>query len=192
MYDPTRDLVIVEAITHDLKDYLLSDTLYWSLSGGWSFRNSLPKGTLGALLMRFHRLTTLDHLLNPEQYDRLHTARETTEVTFDKWRVQVENKAVQEIKSRLRLWGTYLNECEVEARSYHSEYPTQVSNRLLLSFLYDYGGKAVSAESLTTRLTMTDSILMRISTDSDFIWEEALEPAYPIAGYGWLYRRIRR
>lgn len=186
MFNPEIDLEIVEVMTAELKPYLLSKLLYWPLNGS-STQGSFPRGTLSGLVVRLHQLESVADSLTPEQVERLTAARQETDTQFDHWRVQVEEKAAREIKSRFDLWEAYLIECEKDPERYQDEYPTQVFNRTALAFLPDLAGRAAARESVTSRLILLDQRLQQFSTTGPFVWHEALAPAYPAERFWWLY-----
>jgi hypothetical protein len=136
--DVERDLVFVEEMATDLEPYLLSKTLYWSLNVRRSARHNLLKGTLGGMLIRAHKLSTLKESLTPDQRQRLHDARSQIEQELTHWAVQTGQKAAREVKARLNSWGAYLQECQGNARQYESEYPQQAEGRTILEFLFTY------------------------------------------------------
>ena len=74
-----RDLQIVEAIAANLKEYLLSKTLYWTLSESGPIAQPFPSGTLGGLLLRLYRLEALTTQLSADQEQRLRAARTETD-----------------------------------------------------------------------------------------------------------------
>jgi hypothetical protein len=189
MIDLERDLQITEAMAADLKPYFLSNTLYWSLgSGGYLF----PKGTLGGLLIRLHRLDALSGSLSLDQKHRLQNAQAQTRHQIDQWVVQAEEKALREIKARLRSWGEFVAECEENPRRYEDEYHTQVEGRTILEFLLDLAGKAINGQGVTRKLLLLDQRLRKIGEEGPFVWDEALIPAFPQETYWWLYLRFKQ
>jgi hypothetical protein len=191
VFDAERDLQIAEAMAGDLKPYLLSETLYWSLGRSGTSRRPLPKGTLGGLLLRLHRLEALDNALTPDQSHRLRQVRWETDSALDRWFAQAEAKTLREIKARLRLWSEYLGECEDNPYTYQAEYHTQVANRTIAALLVDFAGDAIAGQSITSRITVLDQLLRGITTEGNFVWDEALEPVYPRERFWWLYVRLK-
>jgi hypothetical protein len=184
--DLERDLLIVEASAADLKDNLLEDSIYWTLRAPRHSHHILPKGTLGGLLMRLHRLGALDGSLTPEQRERLHAAAATVREGLQTWAAQAEEMALREIKARLDSWTAYLQEAESDPDSYIAEYPTQVQGRVALDFLLEYAGDAVSGE-IQGYVVTADNLLRSISVSSPFVWDKTLIPAYPERRFWWLY-----
>jgi hypothetical protein len=184
--DLERDLLIVEASAADLKDNLLEDSIYWTLRAPRHSHQILPKGTLGGLLMRLHRLDALKDNLTPDQRERLHAAAATVREGLRTWAAQAEEMALREIKARLDSWTAYLQEAESDPDSYIAEYPTQAQGRVALDFLLEYAGDAVSGE-IQGYVVTADNLLRSISVSSPFVWDETLIPAYPERRFWWLY-----
>ena len=189
MSDIERDLAFVSTMAAELKPYLLSDTLYWSLGAPAPAHRPLLKGTLGGLLFRLYRLEASRHLLTPEQRQQLHEARSLSNEQLQRWVVQAERKATREIKSRLNVWGAYLEECQENPARYAPEYPVRVEERTILVFLFDVAGRSKEKEAATIKLSQLDRLLRGISRESDFVWDGALQPAFPRDRFWWLYVR---
>ncbi len=185
-----RDLLVVEATAADLKPYLLSGVLYWSLSKPYPSPYILPKGTLGGLLLRLHRLTALEERLDPEQRQRLGRAARQAQDELDRWVVQAEEKAMREFKARLHAWRVFLEECEDAPNRYAYEYPTQVEGRTILDLLLDFATDAIGPQAVR-ELRAADHTLREISEPGEFVWDEAALPAFPQERFWWLYVRLK-
>lgn len=185
MLDLERDLRIVEAITADLKAYLLSDSLYWTLREPGSATYPMPKGTLGGLLFRLYRLEALAHLLSSEQRHRLAESAAKARQQMDTWAAQAEQKARREIGARLDAWAAYLDECAQDPDRYGPEYPIQVEGRTIVAFLMDL----VDNPAYQRRLEELDQRLAGLVEESSFVWDAAQIPAFPRSRFGWLYVR---
>jgi hypothetical protein len=184
--DIERDLVFVEEMATDLEPYLLSKTLYWSLNVRRSAHHRLLKGTLGGMLFRMHRLSALADSMTPDQRQRLHDAHTRIEEQLAHWAVQTTQKAAREVKARLDSWGAYLHECQSNVRQYESEYPQQAEGRTILEFLSAYAAEG-AASAARARLIKLDGLLRALSEAHEFVWDEALKPAFPQDRFWWLY-----
>lgn len=182
-----RDLQIVEATAADLKAHLLGETIYWTLNSQPTTTFLLPKGTLGGLLLRLHRLNALRGRLESRQQERLQEAVERAEQALAAWRTQAEEKALREARARLRAWSTYLEECEADPARYQPEYPTQAEGRTALEFLFDFAEEV--REGIRTPLENADHLLRRIATPAVFVWPPEVQAAYPPEAFWWLYVR---
>ncbi len=192
MIDLERDLQIAEAMAADLKPYFLSNILYWSLNTSSREGYVFPKGTLGGLLIRLHRLDALRDSLSIEQSDRLQEAQAQTHEQINRWVVQAEEKALLEITARLRAWEEFLTEYGKNPRNHGDEYATQAEGRTILEFLINLAGKAINGQGITRRLLLIDQRLRKFGEAGPFIWDEALIPAFPQKTYWWLYLRLKQ
>ncbi len=182
-----RDLQVVEAAAADLKAHLLGGTIYWTLNSQPTTTHLLPKGTLGGLLLRLHRLNALRDALDGGQEDRLYRAAQAVEENLAAWRTQAEEKAIREAKARLRAWVVYLEECEADPARYHGEYPTQVEGRTVLELLLGFATDAI--EDVRAPVEDADRLLRKISAPADFVWAPEMQAAFPPEPFWWLYVR---
>ncbi len=182
-----RDLLIVEATIRDLKDHLLGDSIYWELRRPSAGGYSLPKGTLGGLLMRLHRLNALRDDLTPAQAERLDTATTTAEETLHRWDVQAREMASRETSARLGLWQNYVAELADNPRRYTPEYATQAEGRTALSMLLTFSGD--SGREALAQIGSVDAMLKAVPAEEGFVWDDELSAAYPQHEFWWLYLR---
>jgi hypothetical protein len=188
--DLERDLAIAESSVSDLKEYLLSDQVFWSLSAHGPARSPFPKGTLGGLLFRLAMLDALPGALTPDQWERLEAARHTSDELLRQWGVQAEDKAMREAANRTRTWKSFLDEASLEPPRFHAEYAHQVEGRVCIASLMAFAGRAIEGATRDL-LTAADKRLLQISTDGEFVWDEAIRDAFPRDRYPWLYARLR-
>jgi len=190
MRDLERDLRIVEAIAADLKPYLLSEALYWTLSDHGPLQNPYPTGTLGGLLFRLHLLDACRDRLGPDQWSRLGDARRAIEEHLRRWAVQAEQKAGREAAARLRAWETFLEEAAEDPSRYSPEYRTQIEGRAILDWLLAYLGPRAD-DRLRGALAAADRKLEDLTTEGGFVWDEALRDAFPADRFPYLYLHFR-
>ena len=180
-----HDLHVVEAITANLKTYLLGESIYCPLSKVRPAAHQLPQGTLGGLLSRLHRLRGMREHLTPEQRRTLEEAQAEADEQLKRWAVQAEQLAAREARARAGSWLRYVEELEAAPRTYAPEYPTQARTRtalaLLLSFLGDAAGDA------TNRMRAADELLKTLPAAHQFVWPEPFRAAYPEREFWWLY-----
>jgi hypothetical protein len=186
-----RDLLFAEALAPDLKDYLLSSILYWQLSASHRNEPPLPKGTLGGLLIRLHRLAALEEALDAGQQERLANARRLAETSLEYWSAQAESKALAEIRSRLNIWEAYLADLEARPAASGAEYPTQAEGRTILSLLLNFAHRAEAAAGFAPHLDEADARLREMARPGGFVWNAALAPAFPQERFWWLYVTLR-
>jgi hypothetical protein len=188
--DLERDLKIAEAITTDLKDYLLSDVLYMELPRRGMFGQQYPHGSVGGLLFRLDMLQSLRDQLSADQRARLDQVREKANDLLHHWAVQVEQKAVREIGARLRAWANYLEDSDRDGRGSSGEYPVQVESRVIIEYLRNLVGSQLTDE-VRNQLIAADNRLNRGSGNADFVWDVALRDAFPEDRFPWLYLQLR-
>lgn len=181
-----HDLLVVEATASGLKSYLLGESIYWALGKPRPGDYYLPQGTLGGLLMRLHRLKALRDDLSPEAQRRLHEAAATVDEELERWRVQAEEKAAREAKTRISTWRQFIEEMEQNPRRYVPEYPTQVEGRTALAFLIPLAGE-VDKDGKERQVRAVDSLLQTLPAEHTFVWPDTLRPAYPENDFWWLY-----
>ena len=189
-YDIERDLKEAEAMARKLDSYVHQDELYGSvgLSGFFSF-SKMPSLTIGALLLRIRRLRSLSDRLSAEQKNRLQTTVHLNEEALKEWRVHYKKKVVREAKSRLKAMDAFFEECRSDPKLCARVYGPEASRRTIVQELLT-AMRELDIErddELDSLLNRTDSSLRTVVKDSGFIWDPALEPAYPRSTFWWLY-----
>lgn len=185
--DLGRDVRAVEAMAENLKPYVYGEALYGALPG------NLPRLTLGGLLMRFRRLEALVDRLTPAQREIVNTALKKLEATRAEWSVHYENKLKQELRSRLVNLNQFVKEAEEHPRTVAPDYPSAMEKRTIVEALKDEAEAInVMTEDLRTCMATIDNRIRRIAEPSDFIWDPAVESAYPREKYWFLYMLPRR
>ena len=187
MTDLERDLRIAETMAGDLKDYLLSDTLYWQLTDSGPKSFPFPLGTVGGMLLRIQRLEGAGSALSPDQFQRVTKTREKADAELKRWAVQAEQKEVREIKARLQTWSAFLDDAAGDPKRHTIEYPTQVENRVIMDMLLLRAGHAADGQNFRARLESLDMRLKGLTMRGDFVWDAAFAPAFPDDKYWWLY-----
>ncbi len=179
-----QDLVILETMAGETAEYLQSDVLFWPLQGA-----NLPRLTLGAYLLRRHRLFALQELLDEDERRRLSAAVQEFQAALAGSIVRVENRAIEELEVRLRQWERHLNGYAGEERSNRAYYATSVETRAIMEALLNEleAGPYQLPARLPERRDLLDSHLRSRWRSGPFIWPEAWRPAYPKAAYWWLY-----
>jgi hypothetical protein len=191
MTDLDRELRFASIMAGDLKDYFLSDVLYWSLSDPGPASYPYPLGTIGGLLLRLRRLDSARDHLSPDQYTRLADASDKTTESLQSWIVQREAKAVREIKARLQTWSAFLDDLSADIHRFPSEYATQVEGRVILSLLFPVAGRAADGQGFAARLSNLDERLKSLCGPGDFVWDPMFESGFPRGDFPWLYLKAR-
>lgn len=179
-----EDLEVLEAMAAEMDEYLMSEVLFWPMRKG-----NLPRLTLGGYLMREHRLRALADLLGEADRQRLEAAVAQFDQALVEKVVRFEQRAHEELGARLRQWSEYLRDLKGEAAANAGYYPSTVETRAIIAALV---GKLERPPyrleaHLVQQLGMLDQNLRSHWQPGDFVWPESWQPAYPKAGYWWLY-----
>lgn len=173
-----RDRSLMEHAESDLKDYLLSDQLFWPLNSG-------ERLTLGSLLLALQRLQALAK--TPEDIQRFTGANELVFNIRGKWRTNWANKASLEFHSRLRQWELALRELLSKEQRSTVIYTHEVTLRVILSLLQSE--ILQSDVPAYEHLGILDRQLLASTHKTDFIWDPALRDQFPMDRYWFLYRQ---
>jgi hypothetical protein len=180
-----RDLAIMATMASEMSDYVRSDVLFWRMSQG-----NMPKLTFGGYLMRQHRLVALRNDLTLAEQDQLRTAMDQFDSATQVWTVRVESRIHQEVDARVRQWGEFLRDLQGGAGSAVASFPTAVEARCMLTHLLDYlyqPGYQVLPR-FESEISLMDTRLSNLRKVTDFVWDEAWQPAYPVNRFDYLYR----
>ncbi len=175
-----QDWAFIRAALPELRRYLLSEELFWPLGG------QQPRLTPGNLLLARQRLAAWAQ--SPAQEAELQRWDQALEVEVLRWPVAWEKKVAHEFASRLRQWRNYLEDYRRAPDEQAAYYPYEVHLRVILDLL-----------SEETRLDATDrGLLAGLDTQlraafrpGDFVWDAALQVAFPAADFWYLYGRLR-
>jgi hypothetical protein len=169
-----QDLSYFQAGMESLEAYLLSEELFWPLSG------NLARLTLGGMLLAGKRLEA-----RAEAGEWLPLAARLDAVR-SKWRSAWERKATREVHARLDLWNNTLE--EFRQNSDPGVYSQQVQWRVMLQLLG--GGFLIPPHDLEA-LSGLDAILKSLWLPGAFVWEADLSAAFPEPDYWFLYGKLK-
>ena len=177
-----QDREFYQAGIAGLEAYLLSNELFWPLSGG----QQLPRLTVGGMLLAGLRL-------------RARTTEAGEQATLDKlglqlgevrtrWRSAWERKAAREVHTSFTLWRNYLDDYRQSPELRAEEYSSQVQERVVLHLL----GRELSPqpEELNV-LPGLDRTLKGFLLPGGFVWEPDLAAAFPAGEYWFLYGKLK-
>ena len=182
----TQDFNIFLAMGDELNDYLLTDTLFRTMTDP-----GLPKLTLGGYLMRQHRLAALANThLTPTQQTQLHTVIRQNEQAIKARKTFFQKKVDQELAARLRQWSAYLDDAaDSESAREPTRYRTAVEARLMLAAITD-AAEAISVDVAHAHIEKIDALDHRLHQTwhtGPFILPDTWQDAYPETSYWWLY-----
>jgi hypothetical protein len=182
MQTPTHNLSFVKVGLEELENYLLSEVLYWPLSGSASLQRLTP----GALLLGLVGLRV--RCKSPEDREEMSKLEHRLELIRSKWRPAWEQKCKQEFRARLDLWKNYLADYQQSPGSYAGVYPQQVQWRVLMQLL------ALDSALLpgdVARLEQLDKMVESTWLPGAFIWDLDLTPGFPQPEYWFLYGNLK-
>lgn len=189
MKDKEYDLAYLSNGLDELESYLLSNELFWPITGRPpGISSSFFKLTLGNLLLSVQRLSAYQHsrsfsAAENAEYTRL---RARLDVTHQKWQSAWERKADLEYPSRFNQWIHILQELHKETERNAPYYPNEVRIRALLELLDPY-----TRESERYDMALLDTALKKMLEPSPFIWDAELAPGFPEETYWYLYGEIK-
>jgi hypothetical protein len=165
-FDVASETSFLRTGLSQLKDYLLSDEIFWNVGGSQQL-------TLGNLLLAKAFLDGAGKLPAAEAKELAALKKE--------WRTAWENKAGKEFGARLRQWTNYLSELGEQPSQHGSYYATEARVRALLELL------AGEAPGLRGQLTAFDGQLKALTVGGDFVWGAEAEPVFPKIKYWFLW-----
>lgn len=165
MPTPEKDQKYLETALSELKNYLLSDTLYYPMG-------QLPRLTIGGLLLAQKRLQAGNRgtHLSP----KLDSVKQ-------KWYAAWTKKSARELESRLTLWRNYLNDYQNKPAEYAADYVNEVRWRVMLELL------VAETDEMPPELIALDQLLRTKLKESNFIWDVHLQNEFPENKFWFLY-----
>lgn len=193
-YSIDQDLHEAEAMANGLERYLEGDQLYGSAGGGGIFGSGrMPALTIGALLLRLRRLETLRDQMTGAQQSRLAAAVTLHERIRRDHRVRYTDRLRYEANSRLDAMRTFFQEASENPASAFTIYRPELLRRTIVQeILPALAQLDADTESLTAKARRIDAQLRSVASQpTGFLWDAALEPAYPRETFWWLYQKPR-
>lgn len=164
------DIQFVKEALPQLQEYLLSNELFWPLSG------SLPRLTPGALLLALARLGVSEPSIGQNLGAQVETIRA-------RWQTAWNTKAAREISNRIRLWSQYLADYHSAPDQNQDSYRTEVRGRVILELLL----ADVPGAPERSALAELDSALKAHFVTGKFLWDSELEVIFPAKAFWFLY-----
>jgi len=188
MYQIDQDVTYVQSTVHELEEYLLSDVLFWPLTG--KSGKPLPAGatqlTIGNLLLSIKRLEAAGELSNRALSEATGLTGLVQRVR-SQWKSNWDKKASLEIRSRLTQWDHYLAEVASEHGWNHGDYAYNIRQRVILELLLGDVDKLMPKEQ--TYLVVLDQRLRSNTLPSEFVWDEMLRAGFAEQTFWFLYRK---
>lgn len=185
-----HDLVILEAMTAGMADYLASDVTWWDMGQG-----DMPMLTIGGYLMRRSRLTILEELLRAPDRVKLTAANAVYDSVVSGQVVRFEERALAELGARLREWTVYLRDLAVSKRlaADTERYSYLVDTRVVLGELVNKLSESPYRlpEHIPADVAALDLRLKSRWKHGAFVWSPIWKLTYPSDPYWWLYGHHR-
>jgi|GEM_PF-1246608 len=184
--DLKLDLTFARVTGEQIDEYVHTEVLYYPI--GAMNGMQMPQLTIGMWLETQWRLKALATLLKPDEQAILDEAQAKVQRIRSRVPDLYKEKARREFKSRLDVWGWYLD--DVLAREPAAvppegqAYATQVHVRFKLELLKE---DVTQMQDQMLRLTSNDRRLHVRFANGPFVWEPELAPHAPPAAYWWLY-----
>ena len=178
--------LFAESTLNELKDYLLSSTLFWSLSLpgiNKDEKSSIPKLTPGNLYLCLRKINT--YVFTPDLNLGVKDIEAGIFVILEHWQSNWRKKAELEYPIRINLWESYLRDLKINPALNMGSYRYQVRNRIILDLLDEEINIAKNDDILHIR--SLDDNLKKLVTDGDFIWQSDLIRGFPKNQYRYLY-----
>ena len=177
------DIGYVEAGLEVLKDYVLSEQMFWPLSVHPPEGVPYPRLTMGELLLSVRRLSAYQKSgIQKKQLDQLNTRMDFIRL---KWSVAWEKKAHHNFNTRLNMWRDFLEEYRSNPRENADRYSYEVRLRVMMQLL---GGEIGRLEQQELDLWRAlDGFLSRAFIRGAFVWEAELQRGFDISDYWYLY-----
>ena len=165
------DLRFLRESVSQLQDYLLSNELYWPLSG------SLPRLTPGSLLLELKRVQTAG--LAPAELPGL---QRQVEAIRAKWRTAWEKKAAREVTNRTRLWSQFLSDFAHDPEKNLDSYRSEARGRAILQLLLAEQPDSPEKSAIVD----LDILLKSRVKPGRFLWEPELQSVFPQTDF-WFF-----
>ena len=178
------DLAALTAMVEEFNDYVISNEIFWRLANQSITSARFSQLTLSGMLLLNTRLQTLAP--GHPQAQELHNRQAAL---FERWRSNVQRKALAEVRPRLSSWRWFLDECPEDLHKCGDYYRSEVHYRVYLALLFDLLADDKAAVRFEQQLHQSDGRLRRVWQAGDFIWEPALQTAFDRETFWFLYGR---
>jgi hypothetical protein len=184
-----ENLSLLAIMLEEIEAFLLSEEIFWPLTAKSKREASLPRLTLGAILLILDELKAQRADLTQTQSIQLEELRGQVERAQLKWPAAIERKAKREYRARLNLWKAYLQDIEQDPEMI-LDYAQEVRNRVIISRLSECIDRMASTETDESPHRL-DQPIWSLTSPGDFIWDKRLMAVYPSEKYPYLYRQPR-
>lgn len=186
MSNAEYDLKFLDTASQQLKNYLLSDVLYWPIGLKQPPDHSpYPKLTIGGVLLSQSRAAVTCQT-EAERSKLAITARDIEDVRKS-WAVFWDKKGQREFKARTSLWRNFLEDYQKNPAGHFDRYSYESRHRVQLELLQ----RDISIDNGSLELLpVLDLRLKSLFQKGIFIWDQNLMAAFPPEPYWFLYGRL--
>ncbi len=178
---------LLQAMLAELDAYLLSNELFWPLSGHPpSGEPPFPRMTLGNLLLALDELGAQADTFSEEEESRFAELRSQWEKHLHSHGTAIERKAATEQRQRLQLWRNFLDELR-EGSPSGANYAQQARSRAIFDRLADLIAGEGQDESLQKSMAALDTRFRGRFAPGPFVLDPGLQRAYDPEQYWYLY-----
>ncbi len=172
-----------------MESYLLSKDIYRPIgTNPPAGEPPYPQLTLGWMLLSRKRAAVTAN--QPAQRQEFTHSTSQLESLRSHWRSAWGKKAAQEFRARLNLWRDFLNDYRQHPEADYNRYAYEVSRRVLLELLEPEADGLEAADR--EMLSGLDGLLHSVFQAGGFVWESALEGAFPRQPYWYLYGGVAK
>jgi hypothetical protein len=168
-----HDFEFIQSALPEVETYLLSETLYWPLGA------SLPRLTIGGLLLALKRASALEPFEARKWLLQVESVRA-------KRRNAWEQKSLRELQNRLRLWSESVSEWRSAEGGQRADYTGEVRGRVIIQILL----REVNAPGEQAALDALDRFLRVHLKPASFLWDKGLEQAFDRDEFWFLYGKL--
>ena len=178
MKNEGSDWVYLGLSAEELKEYILSEQIFWQLSPG------KERFTIGNFLLAEKKLSA--SILIPADRSRLEEKIMTYREVRSAWKANWNSKVKKEWLTRLNLWQQYLFDLRKDRQNSLWSYSSEVRIRAVLQILEDEIGSIGLAQK--SQLNSLDQLLRTFSHEGEFVWDKIYSQAFSETNFWFLYR----
>jgi hypothetical protein len=185
------NLSLLDRMLEEFEAYILSSVIYWPLSPKGKELSRPPRLTIGGLYLTLDKLASQESEMRRNEVSHYDKLRRILERLSTKWQVGIEQKALQELNSRLNLWKAFMQDLEEDPNRIEA-YPHEVRIRVMISHLIDLCEPNQDIKEIKIILKNLDQRIEYFVQADDFLWDDRLREVYPQEKFPYLYRTPRQ
>lgn len=184
-------LLIAEAMTNELTDYLMSESLYWQLVVKTPLGTKQPKMTLGALLESLETLHWAEQQLTADQRRRLTELVAQVDLAKGAFAEAWTDKLRRELHANVHSWRWFLEDAARNPAA-RENYGGEARVRTRLELLAQQLASDPATAADRHELAQLDQQLRAMWQSGGYVGPRGEEALYPPQRAWWLYGTLRR